>query len=80
MAGLDPSHVVGTRGEDTMKQPTDQEQRKEDKKEEQLRNPSRVKEPEPDEPEGEIEAMNDQDPGERQKENQNSEKDDPLAA
>ncbi len=39
-----------------MKQPTDQEQRKEDKKEEQLRNPSRVKEPEPDEPEGEIEA------------------------
>ena len=65
---------------DTVKQPTDQEQRKEDKKEEQLRNPSRVKEPEPDEPEGEIEAMNDQDPGERQKENQNSEKDDPLAA
>ena len=63
-----------------MKQPTDQEQRKEDKKEEQLRNPTRVKEPEPDEPEGEIEAMNDQDPGERQKENQNSEKDDPLAA
>jgi len=39
-----------------MKQPTDQEQRKEDKKEEQLRNPSRVQEPEPDEPEGEIEA------------------------
>jgi hypothetical protein len=39
-----------------VKQPTDQEQRKEDKKEEQLRNPSRVKEPEPDEPEGEIEA------------------------
>jgi hypothetical protein len=63
-----------------MKQPTDQEQRREDKKEEQLRNPSRVKEPEPDEPEGEIENMNDQNPGERQKENQNSEKDDPLAA
>jgi hypothetical protein len=42
--------------EDTMKQPVDQEQRKEDKKEEQLRNPSRVKEPEPDEPEGEMEV------------------------
>jgi hypothetical protein len=41
---------------DTMKLPTDQEQRKEDKKEEKLRNPSRVQEPEPDEPEGEIEA------------------------
>jgi hypothetical protein len=39
-----------------MKQPTDQEERKEDKKEEKLRNPSRVQEPEPDEPEGEIEA------------------------
>jgi hypothetical protein len=51
---------------DIVKQPTDQEQRKEDKKEEQLRNPSRVKEPEPDEPEGEIEATyNSQDPRER---------------
>jgi hypothetical protein len=50
------SSYFSSSGEDTMKQPVDQEERKEDKKEEQLRNPARVKEPEPDEPEGELEV------------------------
>ncbi len=58
-----------------MKQPTQNEQRKEDKK----NNPSRGIDPEKKEPEMEAD-LNDQDPGERQKENQNQQKDDPLAA
>jgi hypothetical protein len=58
-----------------MKQPIENEQRKEDQK----KNPSKGIDPEKKEPE--IEAdLNDQDPGERQKENQNQQKDDPLAA
>ena len=58
-----------------MKKPTEQEQRKENKKD----NPPQGIDPEPEEPEMEA-ALNDQDPGERQKENQNQQKDDPLAA
>jgi hypothetical protein len=60
----------------SMKQPTDQKERNEDKKKPQKENPSHGIDPEPKEPEMEV----DQDPGERQKENQNQEKDDPLAA
>jgi hypothetical protein len=58
-----------------MKQPIENEQRKEDKK----KNPSRGIDPEQKQPEMEAD-LNDQDPGERQKENQNQQKDDPLAA
>lgn len=57
-----------------MKQPTDQEECNEDKKKPEKENPSHGIDPEPKEPEMEVE----QDPGERQKENQK--KDDPLAA
>jgi hypothetical protein len=60
----------------TMKQPTDQQQRNEDKKKREEENPSHGIDPESKEPEMEV----DQDPGERQKENQNQKKDDPLAA
>jgi hypothetical protein len=59
-----------------MKQPTNQEERNEDKKKPEKENPSHGIDPESKEPEMET----DQDPGERQKENQNQEKDDPLAA
>jgi hypothetical protein len=59
-----------------MKQPTDQEERNEDKKKPEKENPSHGIDPESKEPEMEV----DQDPGERQKENQNQKKDDPLAA
>lgn len=55
-----------------MKQPTDQRERKEDKKKPE-ENPSRGIDPETEEEEMEVV---DQDPGERQKENQNKEKDD----
>jgi hypothetical protein len=58
-----------------MRQPTDQEERNEDKKKPE-ENPSRGIDPESGAPEMEV----DQDPGERQKENQNQQKDDPLAA
>lgn len=58
-----------------MKKPTEQEQRKENKKD----NPPQRIDPEPEEPEMEA-ALNDQGPGERQKENQNQQKDDPLAS
>ena len=50
-----------------MKQPTDQEERNEDKKKPEKENPSHGIDPEPKEPEMEV----GQDPGERQKENQN---------
>jgi len=59
-----------------MKQPTNQEERNEDKKKPEKENPSHGIDPESKEPEMEV----DQDPGERQKENQNQKKDDPLAA
>ncbi len=59
-----------------MRQPTDQQERNEDKKNPQ-ENPSRGIDPQSGEPEMEVV---DQDPGERQKENQNKQKDDPLAA
>ncbi len=59
-----------------MKQPTDQQERNEDKKKPEKENPSHGIDPESKEPEMEV----DQDPGERQKENQNQKKDDPLAA
>jgi hypothetical protein len=59
-----------------MKQPTNQQERNEDKKMPETENPSRSIDPESKEPEMEV----NQDPGERQKENQNQEKDDPLAA
>jgi hypothetical protein len=59
-----------------MKQPTDQKERNEDKKKPEEENPSHGIDPESKEPEMEV----DQDPGERQKENQNQKKDDPLAA
>ncbi len=62
-----------------MKQPSDHEQKKEDRREENRQNPARGIDPEPDEPKMEAE-LNDQNPGERQKENQNQQKDDPLAA
>jgi hypothetical protein len=58
-----------------MKEPTDQQERNEDKKKPE-ENPSRGIDPESKEPEMEVE----QKPGERQKGNQNQEKDDPLAA
>ena len=59
-----------------MKQPTNQQERNEDKKMPETENPYRSIDPESKEPEMEA----DQDPGERQKENQNQEKDDPMAA
>jgi hypothetical protein len=59
-----------------MKQPTSQEERNQDKKKPE-ENPSRGIDPETEKPEMEVV---DQDPGERQKENQNRQKDDPLAA
>ena len=59
-----------------MKQPTNQEERNEDKKKPEKDNPSHGIDPEQKEPEMEV----DQEPGERQKENQNQQKDDPLAA
>jgi hypothetical protein len=54
----------------TMKQPTDQEERNEDKKKPEKENPSHGIDPESKEPEMEV----DQDPGERQKENQSQKK------
>lgn len=57
-----------------MKQPTDQEERNEDKKKPEKEDPSHGIDPESKEPEMEV----DQDRG--QKENQNQKKDDPLAA
>jgi hypothetical protein len=60
----------------SMKQPTDQKERNEDKKKAEKENPSHGIDPESKEPEMEV----DQDTGERQKENQNQKKDDPLAA
>jgi hypothetical protein len=60
----------------SMKQPTDQEERNEDKKKPVEENPSHGIDPKSKEPEMEV----DQDQGERQKENQNQKKDDPLAA
>jgi hypothetical protein len=59
-----------------MKQPTNQEERNQDKKKPEKENPSHGIDPESKESEMEV----DQDPGERQKENQNKKKDDPLAA
>jgi hypothetical protein len=59
-----------------MKQPTEQEERNQDKKKPENENPSHGIDPESREPEMEV----DQYPGERQKENQNQKKDDPLAA
>ena len=58
-----------------MKQPTDQQERNEDKKKPEKENPSHGIDPESKEPEMEV----DQDSGE-QKENLNQKKDDPLAA
>jgi hypothetical protein len=60
----------------SMKQPTDQGERNEDKKKPVEENPSHGIDPESKEPEMEV----DQDPGKRQKENQNQKKDNPLAA
>ena len=59
----------------TMKQPTDQEERNEDKKKPEQENPSHGIDPESKEPEMEV-----QDPGEQKKENQNQKTDDPRAA
>ena len=59
-----------------MKQPTDQRERNEDKNTPE-QNPSRGIDPASGEKEMEVV---DQDPGHRQKENQNKDKDDPLAA
>jgi hypothetical protein len=60
----------------SMKQPTDQQERNEDKKTPEKENPSHGIDPESKEPEMEV----DQDRAERQKENQNQKKNDPLAA
>jgi hypothetical protein len=59
-----------------MKQPTNQRERNEDKKNPE-ENPSRGIDPESEEQQMEVV---DQDPGERQKENQDQKKDDDLAA
>jgi hypothetical protein len=59
-----------------MKQPTNQRERNEDKKK-PGQNPSRGIDPESEEQQREVV---DQDPGHRQKENQNQKKDDDLAA
>lgn len=74
-----------------MKQPTDQEERKEDKKKPEKETPSQGIDPESKEPEMEVDQDRGprkarsslsgvEDPGERQKENHNQGKDDPLAA
>jgi hypothetical protein len=57
-----------------MKQPTDQQERNEDKKKPEKENPPHGIDPESKEPEMEVRQA----PGERQKENQT--KDDPLVA
>jgi len=59
-----------------MKQPTDQQERNEDKKKPEKENPSHGIDPESKDPKIEV----DQDPGEQQKENQSRKKDDPQAA
>ncbi|HZD94285.1 MAG TPA: hypothetical protein VE133_08530 [Candidatus Sulfotelmatobacter sp.] len=59
-----------------MKQPTNQEERNQDKRKPE-ENPSRGIDPESEEAEMEVV---DQEPGERQKQNQNQKKDDDLAA
>jgi hypothetical protein len=75
----------------TMKQPTDRQERNEDKKKPEKENPSHGIDPESKEPEMEVDQDRGpkkarcslsgvEDPGERQKENQNQEKDDPPAA
>ena len=75
----------------TMKQPTDQEERNEDKKKPEQENPSHGIDPESKEPEMEVDQDRGpqkarsslsgvEDPSERQKGNQNQKKDDPLAA
>lgn len=75
----------------SMKQPTDQEERNEDKKKPEKENPSHGIDPESKEPEMEVNQDRGpqkarsllsgvEDPGKRQKENQNQKKDDPLAA
>jgi hypothetical protein len=73
---LEGRHTEMIRHPITMKQPTNQQERNEDKKKPEKENPSHGIDPESKEPEMEV----DQDPGERQKENQNQKKDDPLAA
>jgi len=60
----------------SMKQPTDQEERNEDRKKPEKENPSHGIDPESKEPEMEV----NQDPGEQRKENQSQKTDDPLAA
>lgn len=59
-----------------MKQPTDQEERNEDKKKPENENPSHGIDPESKEPEMEV----NKDPGGQRKENQAPETDGPLAA
>lgn len=74
-----------------MKQPTDQQERNEDKKKPEKENPSHGIDPESKEPEMEVDQAPGpqnarsslsgvEDPGERQKENQNQKKNDSLAA
>ena len=74
-----------------MKQPTDQQERNEDKKKPEKENPSHGIDPESKEPEMEVDQDRGpqkarsspsgvEDPGERQEENQNQKKDDPVAA
>ena len=75
-AGWEGRHSKKIRHPITMKQPIDQQERNDDKKKPEKENPSHGIDPESKEPEMEV----DQDPGERQKENQNQKKDDPLAA
>lgn len=59
-----------------MKQPTDQQERNEDKKKPEKENPSHGIDPESKEPEMEV----NQETGKSQKENRNQKKDGPLAA
>jgi hypothetical protein len=73
---LFPAPHILTVQEDKMKQPTSQEERNRDKKDPE-QNPSRGIDPASGEKEMEVV---DQDPGHRQKENQNQKKDDDLAA
>ena len=73
---LFPAPQILTSQEDNMKQPTSQEERNRDKKDPE-QNPSRGIDPASGEKEMEVV---DQDPGHRQKENQNQKKDDDLAA
>ena len=74
-----------------MKQPTDQQERNEDKKKPEKETPCHGIDPESKEPEMEVDQDRGsqkarsslsgvEDRGERQKENQNQQKDDPLAA